>query len=452
MRGLLSTLALVAALGLTSTGAGATPPPARPLLTYAVFPAPFGQTPHGGLCATDLRGHNYRISDPHANGGPSWSPDGRSIAFTRSDNNPGQDHIRDVFVTDAEGRHPRNLTRDAGRGEGDVVAWSPDGSQLILHWSGWMGLGGSYIEDVDGAGSHRIGVEGEQLTSGGSWSPQGRILFSLWSASRQVPAIYITDAAGTYQRKLVDSATGAVWSPDGRQFAYVALRDGRSVGLGVAEADGSSAHLLKGGVGGPAWSPDGREIAYFNAGGVPQTLEVVQADGTEAHTLAEVGEWDSLSGAAWSPDGSMIAFTRGSRLVLIRPDGTGEHTVPTDGLAASNPAWRRPAPLPDRRPCVVRGTARADVIRGTSRGELIYGRAGNDRIYEMAGDDTLVGGGGNDRFMEIAGTMRSSAVAVTTDCTGGGATMISGRRTGSVTSSSAGLEMTTALGGTTPLM
>jgi hypothetical protein len=404
-----SAVFLVAAVGVASAGAATTPTAGRPLLTYVVAPLTRGnaeQTIYRGLCATDLRGHTFRISDPHDNVEEAWSPDGRSIAFVRRDNNPGQDHNGDVFVTDAEGRHPRNLTRGAGRGTGSFVAWSSDGSQVILHWSNfWVET--SYVWNVDDSGGHNLGLNQERVT-GGSWSPQGRILFTVWQLLRtesgwspnRIPAIYVADGDGTHRSKLIDSAAGAVWSPDGRQFAYRAFRNSNFAGLGVANADGSGAHvLIEGKVGLAGWSPDGRQLAYFGAlddAGVPRSLEVVQADGKGAHLVVQGPVWE----AAWSPDGRLIAFTRGSTgLFLIRPDGTGEHAVPTGGLAARSPAWRRPAPLPaDRRPCVVRGTERADVIRGTSRGDLILAGRGNDRIYGNGGDDALVGAGGRDRL------------------------------------------------------
>jgi hypothetical protein len=304
-----------------------------------------------------------------------------------------------IYVTDAAGRHPVDITHGGWRGTFDVVAWSPDGSQLILYTTGWGGYGGSYVENADGSGGFALAVEGDRYVSGGSWSSQGGILFQVWSTS-WVPAIYVTHSDGAHRVKLIDSAAGAVWSPDGQRFAYYAYRDDKPVGLAVADADGSHAHvLIEGRAGLAGWSPDGRQLAYFSSpydASVPHTLEVIQADGTGAHVVAQ----GALSQAAWSPDGSMIAFTRGrpSRLFLVSPDGTGERTVPTGGLPASDPAWRSSASLPDPRPCVVRGTPHADVIRGTDRGDLIYGGAGNDRIYGKRGDDVLIGGSGHDRL------------------------------------------------------
>ena len=127
-------------------------------------------------------------------------------------------------------------------------------------------------------------------------------------------------------------------------------------------------------------------------------LGVVQADGSGSHVLTQ-----GASAPAWSPDGELIAFTRGSlssaRIAVIRPDGTGERTLSTDGLAAHGPVWGPAGALPTgRRPCAVRGTARADIIRGTGRGDLIFGGRGNDRIYGRGGPDALVGGLGHDRL------------------------------------------------------
>src|SRR5947207_816457 len=138
MRWLRCAAVLAAIAVVSSAGAATTATAPRPLLTYAVPDADIpGGVLHRGLCATDLRGHNYRISDLHAHVRPAWSRDGRWIAFTRLDDNPGEDHIGDIYVSDAAG-HAGNITRDAGRGGGWVADWSPDGRRLIIGWSGWM--------------------------------------------------------------------------------------------------------------------------------------------------------------------------------------------------------------------------------------------------------------------------------------------------------------------------
>ena len=65
---------------------------------------------------------------------PSWSPDGRRIAFASA----RQDHWdteveRDIFVLDAEGGEPKRLTGGDSRYE--APAWSPDGSTIACRWA-----------------------------------------------------------------------------------------------------------------------------------------------------------------------------------------------------------------------------------------------------------------------------------------------------------------------------
>jgi Tol biopolymer transport system component len=403
----------VAAAVLATTAGAATSSVSRPLLTYAVTPVRVagGHSLGRGLCATDLHGHSFRISDPRENTGPSWSPDGRSVAFTRKDGNPGPDHIGDVVVTDAQERHSHNLTRDGGYGSFFVFGWSPDSSELGISWRG-RGTSIS-VAKADGTGERELVSTGYGNSAvGDSWSPDGRrILYTLWIGDSNA-SIRVIDVDGTNDRRLVDGAFSPVWSPDGGRFAYFT---GGAGGLGVADANGGNAHLLLQGVnprGHPAWSPDGSRLAYVDW--VRRTngdLLVVRADGGAPHLLAR----GVIGVPQWSPDGSLIAFARGEelapgglvqapRIAVIKPDGSGERHVPTGGLPATDPVWRRAAALPrDRRPCVLRGNSRAGVIHGTGRGDVIDAGRGDDRAYGGGGDDLLIGGPGRDKLFGGAG-------------------------------------------------
>jgi TolB protein len=56
---------------------------------------------------------------------PSWSPDGKRIAFARRSNSAG-----DVWVVDANGRHVRRLT--TGDGDCRSPAWAPRGNRILF--------------------------------------------------------------------------------------------------------------------------------------------------------------------------------------------------------------------------------------------------------------------------------------------------------------------------------
>ncbi len=340
----------------------------------------------------------FRLTDPEQSGYlPSWSPDGRLLAY--------MDGYNRFVIVDAEGRVHVDL-RSNGNSAVNALVWSPDGSKFagVGSWGAYSWL---WVMNADGSGFRTI-VDGVGYTTlpRPAWSPDGsRILFSKTSAT------YVVAPDGTNEQKLLDSAIDAVWSPDGRQITYAALdQDGKHVGLGVARADGSDPHLLaQGDIRTPSWSPNGTMITFVRAAGTSSTVSVIGADGAGERAVSAPTALPPVD-PVWSPDGGWIAFmTQGEDLIrvrVVRPDGTGQLSIrptayPTHTLY---PTWRPSAALPQhRRRCVINGTARRDVIRGTARGDVIVGGAGADRISGGDGPDVLVGGTGRDRVYGGAG-------------------------------------------------
>ena len=126
---------------------------------------------------------------------PAWSPDGQRIAF--SSNRDGKRiafvSYDELYVMDADGSNPTNLTQDAG--DDGYPAWSPDGQRI------------AFVSERDGN-----------------------------------PELYVMDADGSNPTRLTQDAGrdgSSAWSPDGQRIAFVSRRDGNAE-IYVIAADGSS--------------------------------------------------------------------------------------------------------------------------------------------------------------------------------------------------------------------
>jgi len=385
----LAAVTLIAVAVAGSSGAGAAPRTDMPLLTFDLEPGL-------GLCATDLQGHTFRLTDPQQSGVYlSWSPDGSKLVFRSAENR--------LSFTDAEGHSQGGLSWAKGDGEHfstsfSGLAWSPDSRSLAFVLTTGYHYGGVQSQLWLSTVASRPLYSGEVIGQP-SWSPDGsRIAFSGWASRKG----YIIDADGSNLQEVLDSADQPVWSPDSQSLAYVVLDANRqSVGLAVARADGSGQRRLTDGeVQWPAWSPDGTTIAFATS----TRIDVIKPDGTGRRTVASAA---GFPGPVWSPAGDTIAYGRPTGIGLVSPDGTNARVVET-GLppaVPAYPAWRRPAPLPThRRACVITGTPGTDVLRGQNRGDVLYGGAGGDRIYGAGGKDVLIGGPGHDWLFGGRGT------------------------------------------------
>ena len=180
---------------------------------------------NGEVYAMDANGSGPRnlTQNPANDVRPAWSPDGRRIAFVSSrarrhdasldlDVLARYDRQSEIYVMNADGSRKRNLTRD--RASDDLPTWSPDGRRIaFLHGRG-RGRGQLYVVNADGSGLRNLGrIAGPALfASQLVWSPDGRTIYF---------GRYLVSTDGSGARKLPYIPLIAVWSPDGRQIAFV---------------------------------------------------------------------------------------------------------------------------------------------------------------------------------------------------------------------------------------
>jgi eukaryotic-like serine/threonine-protein kinase len=244
---------------------------------------------------------------------PSFSPDGRQIAF--SWNGESGDN-RDIYVKLVGETNALRLTTDPAADSFPV--WAPDGKRIAFRRAGPQGgiytvsaLGGAEQKLSDFATSYQM-----------SWSPDGKLLAV--SSDAPTSAIFLAPAEGGEARRVSNpKAPGfdraASFSPDGRQLAYAGCTGVYSCDVYVWDLNaayfprGSARRITSqnAAITGLIWSRDGRSVIYSGSSPVGFLAYLWRAgiDGGRPPQRLEIAgpnAWDP----AVSPAGNRLVFSR----------------------------------------------------------------------------------------------------------------------------------------------
>ena len=149
---------------------------------------------------------------------PSWSPDGRHIAFQSS-----RAGNYEIYVMDSDGSNPHRLTDHPAADW--FPSWSPDGRH-IAYVSERDGKPKIYVIGSDGSNPRNLTNDSDRHYYP-SWSPDGRHI-AFESERDGNWEIYVMDSDGSNPRRLTDHPAEdkyPSWSPDGRHIAFQSSRD-----------------------------------------------------------------------------------------------------------------------------------------------------------------------------------------------------------------------------------
>jgi Tol biopolymer transport system component len=241
------------------------------------------------------------------------SADGRRAAIVRV-----VDGNEDIWVVDLERGTQRRLTSDPVADAGPV--WSPDGTRIAFYTgrrSGGGAVNDLYVKVADQTDAERPLLETSENKNLGDWSPDGRyIAYSSQTAAtrRDIWALPV-DGGRTpvlIVRTPAEEASPA-FSPDGRWIAYQSDETGRAeIFVRPFMRQGSSVQVSTGGGFNPNWTQGGREIVYRDLDGQVIAVPVAIDDRVDTvHAGMSVPLFRLPSNAAGVP-------TRDGRRFLVR--------------------------------------------------------------------------------------------------------------------------------------
>jgi Tol biopolymer transport system component len=360
----------------------------------------------------DGTGLERLTDDPAFDDQATLSPDGTQLAFVSS----RQTRTTNIWILNLKTRKSVNLTNQSNI-KGEALkpngyfrpSWSPDGKWLAFssdrntEWKGHgNGSGWEHVQELrvylvktDGSGLRKISQDG--VCSGSpSWSPDGKkVVFyemsveDTWNARTSFGAARATSQivsvdVNSGERTVQTTGAGLKLLPQYASADNIGFlaKAGDNEGIGYTDGTAIKANLRS-----PSWSSDGKKVVYEKQEWTPRkqnqllyswdskyeyrytdvfpsfsidgkllltekddnsSIAIMDADGSSKKRIFNAGDGEAFF-PNWSPDGQWVAFgyggyfqdrkTKAAKIMIVKRDGTGLTDL-TDGTPnAGFPAW-----------------------------------------------------------------------------------------------------------------
>jgi len=364
-------------------------------------------SPDGSTIAFDILGDLYTMPitggvPTRITSGPAWdmqprfSPDGSRIAFTSDRTGKGDKSGDNIWVIDADGQNPVQITAEDYRLLNNPN-WHPSGEYIVArkHFTSRRSLGSGEMWLYHVSGVHGGHTGGLQLTEKPTaqkdvnepvYSPDGRYLYFSEDASpggtfqynkdsnKQIYIVNRLDTETGESERYITGPGGAVRpqpSPDGKLIAFVRRHNGKSAlhlydttsgavqrVYDVLERDHQEAWAIHGVYPGFAWEPDGKAIVFYAKGkirrlnletgsaetipfSINDTRTVTRAVRFAQDVAPENFDVKMLRWTTASPDGSRTVFQALGKLYITDSGGTPARLTDQNEYSELYPAFSR---------------------------------------------------------------------------------------------------------------